>query len=144
MALGLVFLYLGLQDSEHIDMSKDKDKETEEEGKEDAKEKPKNNTFQAFAVIIGIALVSMGEDVGAEMSLRQFNHLMHYGKPIIPKAVPLALGLVSASNPKLLVLDTLSKYSHDNDLQVVLNAVFAVGPIGAGTRLVQTLRQLAG
>lgn len=32
-------------------------------------------TFQTFAVI-GIALVAMGEDVGAEMSLRQFNHLV--------------------------------------------------------------------
>ncbi|KAG8679337.1 proteasome regulatory particle base subunit, partial [Ceratobasidium sp. 394] len=33
-----------------------------------------DDTFQAFAVI-GIALVAMGEDVGAEMSLRQFQHL---------------------------------------------------------------------
>jgi len=32
-------------------------------------------TYQAFAVI-GIALVAMGEDVGADMSLRQFNHLV--------------------------------------------------------------------
>jgi 26S proteasome regulatory subunit N1 len=34
-----------------------------------------DNNYQAFAVI-GIALVAMGEDVGAEMSLRQFNHLV--------------------------------------------------------------------
>lgn len=34
-----------------------------------------DSTFQAFAVI-GIALVAMGEDVGAEMSSRQFNHLV--------------------------------------------------------------------
>jgi len=34
-----------------------------------------DDTFQAFAVI-GIALIAMGEDVGAEMSLRQFNHLV--------------------------------------------------------------------
>lgn len=34
-----------------------------------------DDTFQAFAVI-GIALVAMGEDVGAEMSLRQFQHLV--------------------------------------------------------------------
>ena len=72
---------------------------------------------------------------------------MHYGEPIIRKAVPLALGLVSASNPQLPVMDTLSKYSHDNDLQVALNAIFAMGLIGAGTnnaRLAQMLRQLAG
>jgi len=105
-----------------------------------------DNTFQAFAVI-GIALVAMGEDVGAEMSLRQFNHLMHYGDPVIRKSVPLALGLLSASNPQLGILDTLSKYSHDNDLSVALNAILAMGFVGAGTnnaRLAQMLRQLAG
>jgi 26S proteasome regulatory subunit N1 len=72
---------------------------------------------------------------------------MHYGEPIIRKAVPLALGMVSISNPQLPVMDTLSKYSHDNDLSVALNAIFAMGLIGAGTnnaRLAQMLRQLAG
>ena len=72
---------------------------------------------------------------------------MHYGEPIIRKAVPLAIGLVSTSNPQLPILDTLSKYSHDNDLQVAINAIFAMGLVGAGTnnaRLAQMLRQLAG
>lgn len=72
---------------------------------------------------------------------------MHYGDPIIRKSVPLALGLISTSNPQLPLLDTLSKYSHDNDLQVALNAIFAMGLVGAGTnnaRLAQMLRQLAG
>jgi hypothetical protein len=44
-----------------------------------------------------------------------------YGEPTIRNAVPqlpLAIGLVSASNPHLPILDTLSKYSHGNDLQV--------------------------
>ena len=52
---------------------------------------------------------------------------MLYGKPTIQKAVPLAIGLVSVSNPLLPILDTLSKYSHDNDLQVAINAIFAMG-----------------
>lgn len=72
---------------------------------------------------------------------------MYYGDPIIRKSVPLALGLISASNPQLTILDTLSKYSHDNDLEVALNAIFAMGLVGAGTnnaRLAQMLRQLAG
>ena len=48
--------------------------EKDKDGKE--KEEPKrDDTFQAFAVI-GIALIAMGEDIGAEMSLRQFNHLV--------------------------------------------------------------------
>ncbi|KAK7019046.1 26S proteasome regulatory subunit RPN1 [Favolaschia claudopus] len=147
---------------EHIDMKekepeKDEKKEEKKEeataaGAEGAKEeetkpttKP-DDTFQAFAVI-AVALIAMGEDVGAEMSLRQFHHLMHYGEPIIRKSVPLAIGLVSVSNPQLPILDTLSKYSHDNDLAVALNAIFAMGLVGAGTnnaRLAQMLRQLAG
>jgi len=72
---------------------------------------------------------------------------MHYGEPIIRRAVPLALGLLSTSNPQLPLLDTLSKYSHDSDLDVAANAIFAMGLIGAGTnnaRLAQMLRQLAG
>ncbi|KND04040.1 proteasome regulatory particle base subunit RPN1 [Spizellomyces punctatus DAOM BR117] len=104
-----------------------------------------NDRFQAFAVI-GIALIAMGEDIGTEMALRSFNHLMHYGEPVIRRAVPLALGLLCASNPLVHVLDVLSKYSHDNDPDVAINAIFAMGLVGAGTnnaRLAQMLRQLA-
>lgn len=127
-----------------------------------------DDSHQAMAVI-GIALISMGEDVGAEMSIRQFNHLvrrllllppdldvrdfslsslpqMHYGEPVIRRTVPLALGILSASNPVLTIMDTLSRYSHDNDLQVAMSAIFAMGLVGAGTnnaRLAQMLRQLA-
>ncbi|RXK34811.1 26S proteasome regulatory subunit N1 [Tremella mesenterica] len=96
--------------------------------------------------VMGIALVAMGEEVGAEMALRQFQHLMTYGDPIIRKTVPLALGLISASNPQMGIMDTLSKYSHDSDLDVACNAVLAMGLIGAGTnnaRLAQMLRGLA-
>ncbi|CAO3583955.1 unnamed protein product [Absidia cylindrospora] len=104
-----------------------------------------DDTHQAFATI-GVALISMGEDVGTEMSMRTFNHLMHYGEPTIRKAVPLALGLLCASNPTVTILDTLSKYSHDNDTEVAVSAIFAMGLVGAGTnnaRLAQMLRQLA-
>ncbi|KAG6857037.1 hypothetical protein H0H87_010391 [Tephrocybe sp. NHM501043] len=132
---------------EHIDVTGgDKKEEKNEENEKDESKEKKDDTFQAFAVL-AVALIAMGEDIGAEMSLRQFNHLMHYGEPIIRKSVPLAIGLVSTSNPQLPILDTLSKYSHDNDLAVALNAIFAMGLVGAGTnnaRLAQMLRQLAG
>jgi 26S proteasome regulatory subunit N1 len=71
---------------------------------------------------------------------------MTYGDPTIRKAVPLALGLISASNPQVSILETLSKYSHDTDLDVAINAIIAMGLVGAGTnnaRLAQMLRQLA-
>lgn len=108
-------------------------------------DKEPEDMFQAFATI-GIAMIAMGEDVGTDMALRQFGHLMHYGDPIIRKAVPLALGLLSASNPQMKVFETLSRYSHDSDLDVAVNAIFAMGLVGAGTnnaRLAQLLRALA-
>ncbi|KAI1337399.1 armadillo-type protein [Xylariaceae sp. FL0016] len=112
---------------------------------EDSDEKRGDELLQAYAVI-GIALVAMGEDVGQEMVLRQFGHLMHYGEANIRRAVPLAMGLISPSNPQMKVYDTLSRYSHDNDNDVAVNAIFAMGLLGAGTnnaRLAQLLRQLA-
>ncbi|SPO24427.1 probable RPN1 - 26S proteasome regulatory subunit [Ustilago trichophora] len=114
--------------------------------KDDKDDKETNDLFQAFAVI-GIALVTMGEEVGAEMALRHLSHLMHYGEPTIRKTVPLALALLNPSNPSMPVLDTLSKYSHDSDLDVAINAILAMGLVGAGSnnaRLAQMLRQLAG
>ncbi|TDZ14708.1 26S proteasome regulatory subunit rpn-1 [Colletotrichum orbiculare MAFF 240422] len=112
---------------------------------EDSDEKKGDELLQSYAVL-GIALVAMGEDVGQEMVLRQFGHLMHYGEPNIRRAVPLAMGLISPSNPQMKVYDTLSRYSHDNDNDVAINAIFAMGLLGAGTnnaRLAQLLRQLA-
>ena len=121
--------------------------ESSTDNKDDDKDdKESNDLFQAFAVI-GIALVTMGEEVGAEMALRHLSHLMHYGEPTIRRAVPLALALLHPSNPSMPVLDTLSKYSHDSDLDVAINAILAMGLVGAGSnnaRLAQMLRQLAG
>jgi 26S proteasome regulatory subunit N1 len=112
---------------------------------EDSEEKKGDELLQAYAVL-GIGLIAMGEDIGQEMVLRQFGHLMHYGEPNIRRAVPLAMALVSPSNPQMKVYDTLSRYSHDNDNDVALSAIFAMGLVGAGTnnaRLAQLLRQLA-
>jgi len=112
---------------------------------EETDDKKGDELLQAYAVI-GLGLVAMGEEVGQEMVLRQFGHLMHYGEANIRKAVPLAMGLLSPSNPQMKVYDTLSRYSHDNDNDVAINAIFAMGLLGAGTnnaRLAQLLRQLA-
>lgn len=112
---------------------------------EESEEKKGDELLQAYAVL-GIGLIAMGEDVGQEMVLRHFGHLMHYGEANIRRAVPLAMGLVSPSNPQMKVYDTLSRYSHDNDNEVAINAIFAMGLLGAGTnnaRLAQLLRQLA-
>lgn len=111
----------------------------------DSDDKKGDELVQTYAVL-GLSLVAMGEEVGQEMVLRQFGHLMHYGEANIRKAVPLAMGLLSPSNPQMKIYDTLSRYSHDNDNDVAVNAIFAMGMVGAGTnnaRLAQLLRQLA-
>jgi len=117
--------------SDHIDVEKEEDK-----GKD---------TFQAFATL-GLACIAMGEEVGAEMSLRTFSHLLQYGEPVIRRVVPLAIALLCLSNPKLTVLDTLSKLSHDPDAETACNSIIALGLIGAGTnhaRIAGMLRTLA-
>lgn len=58
---------------EHIDTSPKEKKD--EENKESKEETKRDDTFQSFAVL-AVALIAMGEDIGAEMSLRQFNHLV--------------------------------------------------------------------
>ena len=70
---------------------------------------------------------------------------MHYGNSAIKRGIPLAMGLLYASNQEYTLLDTLSKYSHDSDAHVAVNAIFAMGLLGSGTnnaRLGQILRQL--
>ncbi|KAK9454769.1 armadillo-type protein [Dipodascopsis uninucleata] len=117
----------------------------ESETKEGEETKKVDDLYQAYAVL-GVAIIAMGEDIGSEMVLRQFGHLMHYGEAIIRRTVPLAMGLISASNPQMKVFDTLSRYSHDSDIDVAINAIFSMGLVGAGTnnaRLAQLLRQLA-
>ncbi|KAG0679467.1 proteasome regulatory particle base subunit [Pichia californica] len=113
--------------------------------KKEKEETIEDDLSQGFSVL-GLALICLGEEVGQEMSIRHFEHLMHYGKPIIKRAVPLAMGLVSTSNAQMNVFETLSRYSHDQDLEVAYNAIFSMGLVGAGTnnaRLAQLLRQLA-
>jgi hypothetical protein len=58
---------------------------------------------------------------------------LRYCEPVIRRSVPLALGLIYVSNPKLSILDTLSKFSHDSDSEVAHNSIFAMGLVGAGT-----------
>jgi 26S proteasome regulatory subunit N1 len=137
--------------SEHLESepakeeTKEKDAKKEKDKKEEKETGLSSNLHQAVAVI-GISLIGMNEEIGAEMALRTFGHLLHYGEPVIKRAVPLALGLISLSNPKLNILDTLSKFSHDSDPEVAHNSIFALGLVGAGTnnaRLAAMLRQLA-
>lgn len=128
--------------------SKDKKADDKEKGASPSKEKKEtlDLSLQQSVAVLGIALIAMGEDIGTEMAFRTFGHLLRYCEPAIRRAVPLALGLLSVSNPRLTVLDTLSKFSHDVDQEVALNSIFSMGIVGAGTnnaRVAAMLRQLS-
>jgi 26S proteasome regulatory subunit N1 len=100
---------------------------------------------QAVAVI-GIALMTVGEEIGTEMCLRTFDHLLHYGGLPVKRVVPLALGLLYVSNPEYSVVDQLSRLSHDGDANVAQSAIFALGIVSAGSnnsRIAGLLRQLS-
>jgi len=60
----------------------------------------KGETHQGPAVL-GIAMVAMAEELGLEMAIRSLEHLLQYGEQNIRRAVPLALGLLCISNPKV-------------------------------------------
>jgi 26S proteasome regulatory subunit N1 len=118
-----------------------------------AAELKKENTLQRpmkqlcrSSSVIGLGAAAMGEDLAAQMALRSLDHLLQCGDVYVRRAVPLALALVSISNPQLPVMDTLSKISHDGDQFVSMNAVLALGLLGAGTnnsRIAAMLRALA-
>merc|ERR1711936_113829 len=133
--------------SEHYEQDKG-ETEKKDKKKDDKKEEegPLDLSGQQAVAVLGLGLISMGEDIGSEMLIRTLSHLMRYSEPIIRRAVPLALALVSISNPQMTILDTLSKFSHDADAEVAHNAIFGLGLLGAGTnnaRLAAILRQLA-
>jgi len=102
--------------------------------------------FHQSVDVLGIALISLGEEVGAEMSVRSLDHIMQFQEVTLKRVVPLSLAVLNLSNPKVTVIDTLSKLSHDADQDVALNAIFSMGLVGAGTnnaRLAGLLRALA-
>jgi len=96
--------------------------------------------------VLGIALIAMGEELGADMAVRAYDHLIQYGDAAVKKAVPLAFALLHASNPKLDITDLLGRLSHDSNEEVAQAACLALGIVGAGTnnaRLASQLRQLS-
>lgn len=104
------------------------------------------SSAQQAVAVLGLAMVAMGEELGAEMLIRTFGHLLQYGDPVIRRVVPLAVGLLSVSNPKLALMDLLSKFTHDSDMDVAQSAIIGLGLIGAGTnnsRIAGILRQLS-
>lgn len=49
------------------------------------------------------------------MAMRAFNHILQFSDITIKRAVPIALGVLYVSNPKINAMDLLVKLSHDED-----------------------------
>ncbi|KAG2434205.1 hypothetical protein HXX76_007931 [Chlamydomonas incerta] len=111
-----------------------------------AEEGATHQTAHQGAAVLGLALIAMAEPLGGQMAGRLLEHLLQYGDPVVRRAVPLAIGLLHTGNPDVLVMDTLSRLSHDQDAETANNAIVGLGFMGAGTnnaRLAGLLRGLA-
>ncbi len=98
------------------------------------------------ASVLGLALVSLGEELSVSLAGRMAEHLLLYGDPAVRRGVPLAVALCHLSDPEYGIVDTLSKLSHDSDLETAQGAIFGLGLVGAGTnnsRVAGLLRTLA-
>jgi len=101
--------------------------------------------FQSVAVL-GIGLLAMGEDLGSDMCRRAFDHILQCGSLHARRAVPLALAVLNISDPRIDVVDTLGKLTHDHDHDTSQNAIAALGLVAAGSnnaRVAGMLRNLA-
>jgi 26S proteasome regulatory subunit N1 len=104
------------------------------------------NAEHQAAAVLGIALLSIGEDISIEMTLRTFDHLLHYCELPVKRVVPLALSLLYISHPDYSVIDQLSRLSHDHDPDLAQSAILGLGLVSAGTnnsRVAGLLRQLS-
>ena len=98
------------------------------------------------SAILGLAFIASSEEIGNEMAMRLINHILHFGKAEKKRIIPLALAMLSISNPKINVMDLLFKLAYDTDTETADRAILALGLIGAGTnnsRLADIFRKLA-
>ena len=106
------------------------------------------------AAVLGIGLVALGEEIGAEMAKRALLHILladtvkkTAGTMSGRKALPLAYALLSASNPDMTLVETLSRLTHDGDVGTAQNAILSLGLVAAGSnnaRVATMLRNLSG
>jgi len=97
---------------------------------------------------IALSLIAIQDAIGGDLLINKlFLTLFHYSPVEVKRMIPLAISLLSLSNPQPSTIDLLSKYSHDHDADTATSAIIAMGLLGAGSnnaRLAQLMRQLAG
>lgn len=110
------------------------------------KERSKMPYLHQTAAVLGLGLVSLGEELSVSLAGRMADHLLQYGDPAVRRGVPIALAIVHLSDPEYGTVDTLSKLSHDQDADTAQAAILGLGLVGAGSnnsRIAGLLRTLA-
>eukprot|EP01024_Parvocaulis_polyphysoides_P064007 TRINITY_DN7425_c0_g2_i2.p1 TRINITY_DN7425_c0_g2~~TRINITY_DN7425_c0_g2_i2.p1 ORF type:complete len:808 (-),score=183.10 TRINITY_DN7425_c0_g2_i2:91-2514(-) len=98
------------------------------------------------AAVLGVGLIACCEELGLQMVARMLEHILQYCDTPVRRAVPLAIALLHVADPQIQAMDTLGRLSHDADMETAMNAVLALGMLGAGTnnsRLAKMLRSLS-
>jgi len=112
-----------------------------------SKEETKTDEIQLQGVaMIGLALISRSENVGNKMVIRLIHQILSYS-PQLTKFVPAMIILIGTSTSNPQYIDLLYKLSHDEDKEVALRSLLALGIVGAGTnnsRIGSLLKSLSG
>ncbi|KAI3992798.1 hypothetical protein MKX01_027149 [Papaver californicum] len=94
--------------------------------------------------ILGECGQHLEKELGLDMAIRSLEHMLQYVDQNTRRAVALALGLFCISNPKVNVMDTLSKLRHDAYTEVTMAATISFGLIGADASLLFSVRIAQG
>ena len=108
------------------------------------KETPEEMRLQSIA-LMGMALISIGEKLGTKMLFRNIHHILHYCEPGVKSVAPIMLGILGIMEPSIQITDLLYKLCFEEDKEMSLRAIFALGLIGAGSnnsRIATLLRNL--
>ena len=90
-------------------------------------------TLPQQMAVLGIAFIAISEKIGNEMSGRILNHILQYCELDVKRALPIAIAMLNISNPNILATDLLSKLAHEDDAEMSMRAIQALGLIGLGT-----------
>ncbi|KAL2906855.1 26S proteasome non-ATPase regulatory subunit 2-like protein B [Bienertia sinuspersici] len=89
------------------------------------------------AAVLGIAMVAIPEEGAIQKAIQTLKDLLLSAKQNIRKTVPLALALLSISDPNrdrpYSVVDKLHALTDDSDLEVAISAIISLGLVGSGT-----------
>ncbi|KAI5181406.1 26S proteasome regulatory subunit N1 [Nematocida sp. AWRm80] len=87
---------------------------------------------QVFA-ILGVALMSVGDDLMVQMATQLLEGSLLLDIPRVQMAIPLALSLLHMSTAKIEVIETLKRSAHSGDTSVMVSSIGALGIVAAGS-----------